>query len=137
MDDGRTSLVVCCYMPNDDMNGTADWNSDVSRNTTQSEYLAAIYGVYTYKLNVHGNIVTVLKKTLVMVFNEHKRSCFEYLLLSERLYNDIVLSVVVWPGINLSLHQPVLLTVTARCASRSEENKDTEESGKRMPGLYQ
>ncbi len=39
-------------------------------------------------------------------------------LISKRLFDDIMLSIIVCQGINLSSHQPVLLTLNSKCADR-------------------
>jgi hypothetical protein len=51
--------------------------------------------------------------------------------MTEGLYNEIVLCTVVWQGINLSPHQPVILTLRARCAARGEVSEDREEPSKK------
>lgn len=141
MDNDRWLLVACCYMPNDNMSSThvtdefvetcsdlqnliennehddlliaADWNTDFSRLTAQSKYLTEIIPHMGVKCSWdHTNSV---KEDTFYHFNGSGSSCIDYFLIGENMFKDIISSVVVWDGINLSPHQPVLISVEAKC----------------------
>ncbi len=50
-------------------------------------------------------------------------------LISKRLFDDIMMSIVVWQGTNLSSHQPVFLTLNSKCADRCVVTDGMAESG--------
>ena len=145
MDDGTHILLICAYMPNDNMHKNnvneefvdtcmdiqkiietvshdqlvlaADWNTDLSRKTAQTQYLKQFMGFVNVKnCFSHGNAV---KEDTFYAFSGNGSSCIDYYLLSESIYSNILLCNVVWEGINLSPHQPVLLTFKAKLVEKS------------------
>ena len=112
----------------DDVILAADWNTDFNRKTAQTKYLVQQFMPFL-KLKCSWNHNNSVKKDTFYSFNGNGSSCIDYFLMSERLFDDIVLSIVVWQGINLSPHQPVLLTLNSKCADRCVVMDEMAESG--------
>lgn len=133
MVNGRTLLLICCYMPNDNMSVSevniefvdicmdlealicindhddiviaGDWNTDFNRNTAQTRYLRQF--METINVKCSFDHINSIKEDTFYSFNNNGSSCIDYFMLSEELYNNVFTSNVVWEGINLSPHQPV------------------------------
>ena len=142
LDNGDILLVINCYMPNDNMNKinineefmdtcmeiggvidkvvhdeviiAADWNTDFKRNTAQSMFLKQYMDMRSVKWSFNHDQSN--KEDTFYCFNGSGSSCIDYFLLSEKMHDAIVTSYVVWHGINLSPHHPVLLSVNVKSA---------------------
>ena len=149
LENDNVLLVVCCYMPNDNMSRTfvepqfmdtcadlqnviestrhddlliaADWNTDFDRHTAQGLYLKQFMEFLDMKCSWdHANSV---KEDTFYAFNGNGSSCIDYYLMSDGLYNGVLSSVVLWDGVNLSPHQPVLLNASIELSyERTEQN---------------
>ncbi len=108
----------------------AIWKTDFNRRPAQTNYLIEQFMPFLklkclWDLNNSVKEDTIIFFILLMIITDH---AFINFLISKRLFHDIMISIVVWQGINLSSHQPVLLTLNSKCADRCVVTDDMAES---------
>ena len=116
MNDDRMLLIMCCYMPSmkkvnddfvdacadlqgviqkyehDDLIIAGDWNTDFDRSTAQSKYLKEVMSFINVKCSWdHANSV---KEDTFYSFNGNGSSCIDYFLLEDKIFSDLITSVV-------------------------------------------
>ena len=145
IDDGRRVLIIVCYMPNDNMSKTCagddfvdtcldlqsvvesvqhdlvliagDWNTDFTRKTAQTSSLKQFMSYCDLKYSFdHKNAA---HEDTFYAFTGNGSSCIDFFLMSSPVFDKIVHSCVLWDGINLSPHQPVLLCLDMKCGVQS------------------